>query len=311
MKRIIFPVLLLSTLFAASTAHSQAALLYTMPDETSVPPLYLGQPSAVTTAYLWLDDLMRLEPESAIARYINTLSWNDTAQTIASYLYQIQDDNPLSYYNWDDAGIYPHPYKGVTGQAEYAFIKQVSQIEPTGVAYVLLSSEIIADLTVSDTICVTNTSAYTAKDEVLAVCSINDEIKGKWVPACPSYNAGKKKPVTLGAVTSPSSALPADTARAGTCLQFEYSPEWVQRTSSGGWWIKPGQEYIVFLNFMGVGGGNFTTWPLSFGSCHGMYPVVGGIVQYPHDDLSLGGTNLTLSAFKAALRAKISALITP
>ena len=103
----------------------------------------------------------------------------------------------------------------------------------------------------------------------------------------------------------------ADSASVGTRLQFEYSPEWKQIPSNQfspllGGWIKPGQEYIVFLSFIGTGGG-FTTWPLLFGTSGGMYPVVGGIVQYPHDDLSLGGTNLPVSAFKAALRAKISA----
>ena len=127
MKRIIFPVLLLIVVFASSTVQGQTPLyycapFYSMPDDTSVPPLYLGQPSQVTTAYLWLDDLMRLEPEGAIEDYISSLSWNDTAHTIASNLYQIQDDNPLSYFDWNGVGIHPNPYKGVTGQAEVAFL---------------------------------------------------------------------------------------------------------------------------------------------------------------------------------------------
>jgi hypothetical protein len=326
MKRIIFPVLLLCLAFAASTSRAQTPNyycepLYSMPFDASVPPLYVGQPAGVTTAYLWLDDLMRLEPEYAIERYVNSLSWNDTAQTIASNLYQIQDDNPLSYYNWAGAGIYPHPYKGVTGQAELTFINRVSQIEPTGVAYVLLSSEIIADVTVSDTVCYIDPTALTAKDAILVNCVINDEIKGKWVPACSeSPLAGKKGASTLGLATT-YSAVPADTASAGTCLQFQYSPEWKlhpnnQFSSTLGHWIKPGQEYVVFLCFMGVGYnsslGFFTTEPSSaFGSCCGMYPVVDGIVQYPHDEFGLGGTNLTLSAFKAALRAKIYTLTHP
>jgi hypothetical protein len=326
MKRIIFPVLLLCLAFAASTSRAQTptyyrAPLYSMPIDTSVPPLYLGQPSAVTTAYLWLDDLMRLEPEYAIGSYIKSLSsWNDTAQTIASNLYQIQDDNPLTYYNWDGAGLHTSTYKGVTGQAEYAFIKQVSQIETTGIAYVLLSSEIISDITVSDTVCYTDPTAVTAKDAILANCVINDEIKGKWVPACSGSPIADKTGIsTFGLATTAHSAYPPDSASVGTCLQFQYSPEWKlnpnnQSGASLGHWIKPGQEYVVFLCFMGVGYNSansyFTTEPSSaFGSSCGMYPVVSGIVQYPHDDLGLGGTNLTLSAFKTALRAKIKKLI--
>jgi hypothetical protein len=312
MHRIIFPVLLLSVFFAASTARAQTpnyygALLYSIPLDTSAPPLYPGQPPQVTTAYLWLDDLMRLEPEYVIA--------NDTGQTIASNLYQIQDDNPLSYYNWNDYGKKPYPYQADPGQAEYAFIKQMSHMGGQ-CNRILLTSEIIADVMVSDTVCGTDPTANVAKDRVLVNCVINDEIKGKWVPACPeSPRADKKSASPLGATTSATLALPADTASAGTCLQFEYSPEWVQANPSVGWWIHPGQEYIVFLNFMGIGNNSanyyFTTWPLSGGSCHGMYPVVGGIVQDPNDDLKLGGANLPVAAWKAALRAKINALIHP
>src|ERR1017187_6585212 len=138
-------VVTISLMLCSMSARGQA-LLYSMAADTSVPPLYLGQPPAVTTAYLWLDDLMRLDPEYMIQRYIQSLSWNDTTKTIASYLYQIQDDNPLSYYNWDGTGIYPHPYKGRPGQSEAAFISQVWQLAGN-VPGVLLSSEIIADVT--------------------------------------------------------------------------------------------------------------------------------------------------------------------
>jgi hypothetical protein len=321
MKRIIFPVLLLSVVFAASSVRGQTpnyhgALLYSIPLDTSAPPLYVGQPASVTTAYLWLDDLMRLEPGYVIQTYIKSLIWNDTAQTIASNLYQIQDDNPISYYNWNYYGKKPYPYLANPGQMENAFIKQVSQIELTGIAYVLLSSEIIADVTVSDTACFTDPTANVAKDAVLVNCVIDDEIKGKWVPACPgSPIADKTGASTLGLATTAHSAYPPDTASTGTCLQFEYSPEWMKPSPSGGWWIKPTKEYVVFLNFMGIGSNStnyyFSTWPITGGSCHGMYPVVAGIVQYPHNELGLGGTNLTVSAFKTALRAKIYTLTHP
>jgi hypothetical protein len=316
MHRIILSVLLLSAVFAASTAHAQPALLYTMPEDTSVPPLYLGQPPAVTAAYLWLDEAMRFYKEYRILAYIRALSsWNDTSQILASYLYQIQDDNPLSYYNWDDAGIYPHPYKGDPSQSAFAFIKQAWTLGGTRPG-ALLTSEIIADVTVSDTVCKIDPSAITAKDQILVNCVINDEIKGKWVPACPMYyKSGQKNPSPLGIATPVFSALPADTASAGTCLLFNYSPEWKKNADDDlsptiGWWIKPGQEYIVFLSFNATSGA-FSTWPVSFGHCCGMYPVVDGIVQDPNDDFHFGSTSLTVAEWKAALRAQINALITP
>ena len=182
---------------ASSMARGQApayggALLYSMSRQTSVPPLYVGQPSQVMMAYLWLDDLMRLDPEYRIEAYIKSLSWNDTAKTIASYLYQIQDDNPLSYYDWDGTGIYPHPYKGAPGRAELAFITHAWQSGGT-IPGVFLTSEIIADVIVSDTVCNKDVFAHSAKDAVLVNCVINDEIKGKFVPSCPSYPSTRKK----------------------------------------------------------------------------------------------------------------------
>src|ERR1700691_4993770 len=144
-KATAFAVVVISLMFFAPSARSQmpafsGALIYSETRVTSVPPLYIGQPPAVTSAYLWLDDLMRLDKTYQILAYINTLSWNDTAKTIASYLYQIQDDNPLTYYNWDDAGIYPHPYKANNGQAEFAFINRAWTVGGT-LPGVLLSSE--------------------------------------------------------------------------------------------------------------------------------------------------------------------------
>jgi hypothetical protein len=292
-----------------------------MPIDTSVPPLYPGQPGAVTTAYLWLDDLMRLEPENLIESYISSLTWNDTAQTIASNLYQIQDDKPLTYYNWDGYGITPHPYKGVCGQAEAAFLHQMNYMGGQ-CNRALLTSEIIADITVSDTTCKTNPIANVAKDAVLVNCVINDEIKGKWVPRCPEFNQHRKNGISpLGVATSAIPALPADTASTGTCLQFEYSPEWKKDAGDDmsqtiGWWIKPGQEYIVCLYFTGIGYNSindfFSIYPVgSFGHSCGMYPVVDGIVQDPNDDFNLGSTTLTVAAWKAALRSKIYTLTHP
>ncbi|MGH2639966.1 MAG: hypothetical protein ACRDF4_11915 [Rhabdochlamydiaceae bacterium] len=315
-----------------AVAHAQVpnyggALLYSELTDTSVPPLYSGQPTNVATAYLWLDDAMRLYPGYEIDSFINAMTWSDTAKTIASALYQIQDDNPLSYYNWDDAGIYPHPYKGDPGHAEFAFIKRAwSRLAGTTVG-VLLNSEIIADVMVTDTFCKKDPAANIARDAVLVNATILDEIKGKWVPTCPNiYRAGKKGALPLSDTIIPTPVLP-DTAAAGTCLQFEYSPEWPLRPaaenpldkglkdSTGGWWIKPGKEYIVFLYFNGVGYDNthgyFTTFPVSFGYSGGMYPVVNGIVQDPHDDFRFGATGLSAAQWKAALRNKINALVNP
>ncbi len=320
--------------FFVSTAHGQApayqgALLYSIARDTSVPPLYAGQPAQVTTAYLWLDDALRLYPESVIDNYINSFSWNDTAKVIVSNIYQMEDDNPLSFYMWSGKAIKPNPYKGDPGHDQVLIEDRVMHIGDTGRTYSLLAPDVIADVMVVDTFCTmdTNSNPYDKRDVVLVNCSLLDPIKGKRIPACPDMMRSKYKGVrTLG--FTPAYPTYADTASVGTCLQFEYSPEWQRsqtdeyrmRTrlidSSGGWWVKPGHEYIVFLTFLGFGAdstkGYFSVRPGTtvLGTSGGMYPVVNGIVQDPGDDFGLG-SNLTVADWKARLRARINSIINP
>ncbi len=340
MKRIIFPVLVLSMVFAASTTMAQpkpyyGALLFSMPRDTSVPPVYFGQPAEVTTGYLWLDGAMRLYPESTIESFFNALTWSDTMKTFASVFYQAQDDNPLSFYMWSAKAIHPNPYKGDPGQAQVAFEKEIAQIAvDSGRTASLLTADIIADVMVGDTICVKDPTSYSAKDAVFVNSTILDEIKGKKVPLCVGEDmlAKKGKGSTGLSVGTPVPTTPwatyAVVADSGTCLQFEYSPEWTLNPNDdqgrthmidalGGWWIKPSHEYIVFLNFMGVGSDNtlvyFTLVPgpavINNG---GVYPVVDGIVQDPGDDYGIGASaGLTVSEWKTRIRARISAIVTP
>src|ERR1700733_13086879 len=72
-------------------------LEYNLPQPTSAPPLYLGQPTDIATAYLWLNVLMISSNGSAINKYIDNLSYGDTLKFLAEMLYSIEDDNPVSF----------------------------------------------------------------------------------------------------------------------------------------------------------------------------------------------------------------------
>jgi hypothetical protein len=308
------------------------ALLFSMPRDTSVPPVYAGQPPMVTTGYLWLDQAMRSYPEYTIESFFNSLTWSDTMKTFVSVFYQAQDDNPLSFFSWSAKAIHPNPYKGDPGQAQVAFEKQIAQIAgDSGRTSSILTADIIADVMVGDTICLTDPTAYSAKDAVLVNSTILDEIKGKQIPLCvgEGMRAHRKNGATIqssGTVPWATYPVPADT---GTCLQFEYSPEWPRASfwggdqgailmdSSGSWWIKPGHEYIVFLNFTGIGADNTTNYftlnpgPAALGS-GGMYPVVDGIVHDFNDDFGLGASvGLPVDIWKSRLRARINKIINP
>ena len=307
-------------------------LLFSMPRDTSVPPVYVGQPAQVTEGYLWLDEAMRNYPEYTIESFFNALTWSDTMKTFASVFYQAQDDNPLSFFLWSAKAMHPNPYKGDPGQAQVAFEKKVAQIAgDSGRTASILTADIIADVMVGDTICVIDPTAYSATNMVLVNSTILDEIKGKHVPLCVGEDMRAKKKsngaTVLSAGTTPWATypVPADT---GTCLQFEYSPWWPRASfwggdqgpvliSDGSWWIKPGHEYIVFLNFDGVGADNTNNYftlnpgPAALGS-GGMYPVVDGIVQDYNDDYGIGASSgLTVTEWKTRLRARISAIVTP
>ncbi len=315
-----------STVWAQAPSYG-GALLYSMPWEKTVPPVDSTQQVNVQTAYLWLDEAMRAYPEYEIDSFINALSWSDTAKTMASALYQIQDDNPLAYYMWSGDAIKPNPYKGSPGRAEFRFISRCSHIAAdTGRTSFLLHSEIIADLIVADTVCYVDPSALSAANAVLVDGTILDEIKGSKVPLCVGHDmkTGRKTHDLPQSQVTAWATYPVK-ADTGQCLQFEYSPEWPKVPSddesprlidsAGGWWVKPGREYIVFLNLIGFQGDTarayFSLWAGGGGTNGGMYPVVNGIVQDPWDDFGFGATNLTVANWKAHLRARINRLVNP
>jgi hypothetical protein len=326
------PALLLVAILAfSSTARAQpkpyyGPLLFSMLRDTSVPPVYVGQPAEVTTGYLWLDEAMRLYPESTIESFFNALTWSDTMKTFASVFYQAQNDNPLSFFLWSGTAIHPNPYKGVPSQAQVAFEQKVALIAgDTGRTSSLLTADIIADVMVGDTTCILEPPASLGFNMVFVNSTILDEIKGKKVPLCVGEDMRAKKNkgstvLSVGTTPWPTYAVAADT---GTCLQFEYSPQWslIPGDDEGrapmGWRVKPEHEYIVFLNFLGVSSDSthfyFTLrpGPAAIGNA-GVYPVVDGIVQDPGDDYGIGASaGLTVNVWKTRLRARINAIVTP
>jgi len=338
-KRIIFPVLILSLIFTASTSIAQpkpyyGPLLYSMSRDTSVPPVYEGESQQVRKAYQWFDGLLRSEHEPKIWTHFRSIwmfdtmkySWTDTERKIARNLYLIQDDNPLARYMWSGKAMHPNPYKRDPGQAMESFENRAGRISHySKMTYSLLTPHIIADVIVDDTICVKDPTAYSAFDMVLVNSTILDAIKGKQVPFCveEGMRALRKKGTTIkssGTIPWPTHPVPADT---GTCLQFEYSPGWFKVYYPDedygprlGWWVKPCQEYIVFLNIMGVGLDStsqyFTISPGGFGSSGGMYPVIDGIVEDPGDDFGIGAKfGLSVDEWKARIRARIDDIINP
>jgi hypothetical protein len=89
---------------------------------------------------------------------------------------------------------------------------------------------------------------------------IEDNIKGKYIPNCPTdttyYSIGRKGGMLPLSV--PIDSTQEQLADSGACLTFEYAQEWDHEpvtdevgllpfTDASGTWIRPDSEYIVFL----------------------------------------------------------------
>lgn len=329
--------------FFAITAPAQppgsyytGPLEYSIPILTAVPPIDSAMPSDVTSAYLWADELMRSTPMAAIDHYIQNIGYDDTLRYLAKMLYRVDDYNPLTLFQWGISGwpVAGHPdhpwhYKADPDHERVVLQNHIGgTFSDTGRTGFLLACDIISDVTISDTFIKNYMPGNGIQNMVLAQSLINDEIKGKVIPACLDIykiKGGNVKTLTTATVN----VTVPDTAAAGTCLNFEYSPEWQKGvfddapgpgsflSDSTGWWIKPGNEYIIFLFVAGVNGdtanGYYTLKPFwgVFGTQGAMYRVIAGHVVDPYDDFGLGGTNLTVADWKSRLRARIYNILNP
>jgi hypothetical protein len=339
------PALLVAAFLAffSSTALGQVvptniyhgALVYSLPLLRTVPAVNSSQPTNISTDYLWLDDAFRLiKPGFTIDNYINSLSDGDTLQYLASILYQVVDDNPITYMRWQGASPWPYPYHEAPGEVRTCLQSRFSKLAvDTNRTPFLLDADIIADVTVTDTAQFLWPSDAITPRSVVVTCSILDGIKGKYVPGC-GFIYKSRHQGGLQTLSAPFAPVMADTvpSTVGACFQFEYRPNWArgiasdaigfgpELTDSNGDWIKIDSEYVIFLNFTGLTADNsngyyalMPNWGW-FGSMDGLYPVRGGKVYDPNDDFGIGASvsgGLSVAEWKTRVRARINSIIYP
>jgi hypothetical protein len=318
---------LLSFLFSA-TLSAQTDLVFSLSRLTSVPPYYSGQPTAVALGYYWFDQAMRTYSTHKVDSFFNAMQYSDTAKYIADAIYRLTDDNPLSFYLWCARNnVNPDPYwpRSDASTIRYLFWNRFNVIRrDTSREGFLLAADIIAQIKIVDTISSSGGKMVFVRSE------IQDEIKGKYVPGCPTDTAYSIKP--KGGMP-PQYPLPFSTSQqhadTGTCLMFQYALGWDREpdqdergllpfVDSSGTWVKPDSVYIVFLGLQPYGKdiskANFTVQPLwgMFGFSGGMYQIHNGKVNDPLDDFGIGSASgLTVSDWKTRIRAKINKLINP
>jgi hypothetical protein len=325
-----------STSISQTFSNYTGALVYALPLLRTVPAINSSQSSGIVTDYLWLDDAFKaVSPGFLIDSYIQSLFYADTLRYLASILYQVVDDNPITYMRWQGASPWPYPYHEAPGEVRTHLQSRFSKLAvDTNRTPFLLNADIIADIHVTDTFQNLCPSDPITPRSVVVTCSILDGIKGKYVPQCgflyKSHHQGGTKVFSESFPPVMADTVPATT---GACFQFEYCPNWIrgiqvdftypgqpELTDSTGDWIRPDSEYVVFLDFVGISGdtanGYYALLPAWgwFGSMDGLYPIRGGNVYDPNDDFGIGASaagGLSVAEWKSRVRARISSIVTP
>jgi hypothetical protein len=319
MKSKLVPFILL-LLFSSSIAKAQyhgpsdfhGAVKLAIPFPTSYPPITLGMPPDVLTGYLVFDSLMNINlHQNQIDSIVNSIYDSDTLRYALKYAYEMEDYDPIAFFQLMEIFPWTGEYLNRAPQGLYnRVLSRVGTAIPDsgkllmGLAY----ADAIVDLTVTDTFSIVDVT----KPGNANICegvnaTINDIIKGQNLPGGCRDSLMRSKGKQRVPMSVP-----------GDCVAFQYWYYWLQNiqiplgvtTYNRPPWCVPDSEYIVFLKFDGLGRDSvqyyatLTPVGMSFSTLDGMYPVRGGIVYDPNNDLGFG-TGLTVSEFKSKLRQKI------
>jgi hypothetical protein len=306
--------------------RDRGLLNYQFPMLTNYPPTSLNMPYDVIMAYTYGDLLAQnyyMDQADSIA---TVMTYSDTLKEAARYLYEIDDYDPITYFQWRTTGPMGR-YKQVGPSCFDIDLKErIMKVFPDNqVTATCLWSDYISDVIVNYTIEGIDSGAAINRNEVKVSCTVLDTIKGKRFPDCILDNnddANRTKNEAKNIMLSP----------LGACLQFTYCLGWnrlegqsdfnivpdsttLGDINTGRRWIQSGSEYIIFLAFSRTGwDGTYTHCDLfpnpGNGKCYGMYPVINGHVYDPYNDFGIG-VGLTVAQFKAALRQKIYSITHP
>jgi hypothetical protein len=310
---------LLPLFIAASLSHAQyhgpsdfhGAVKLAIPFPTTYPPITLGMPPDVLTGYLVFDSLMHIPIRGYLVdSTVNAIYDSDTLRYVLKYAYEMKDYDPIAFFQLTE--MFPWTGEYLERRPASLINRVLSRVgtaipDSGKILMSLAYADAIVDLTVIDTFSVIDTTKPSNANVCEGVkATINDIIKGQNLPACSDtlYRAKGKQRV-------PASAP-------GDCLAFQYWYYWLQNiqiplgvtTYNRSPWCVPDSEYIVFLKLDGLGRDSvqyyatLTPIGMSFSTLDGMYPVRGGVVCDPNNDLGFG-TGLTVSEFKSKLRQKI------
>lgn len=300
----------------AQRIFDDSPLMFRVPP-ISVWPLPDSIPSSVRAAYAYIDSVCRTTTYTYENRdrYLVPDSFPRSRETFRHY-YLATDYDPLLFRQWSVSSS-DGRHKAFPRAIRSVFVESTFRNHPDRRAALLLNADMILHVRVVDTF-VLRTRRFDEITEFIRVTAeVVDPIKGKRVPDCVQ---GLIEPL-----------VESNASRRGTCVQFAYRTDWLRadtldverifndmihasgtlQDSEGRPWIKPGTEYIVFLQLRHEGLGNahyFTVWPADGTTVGGMYPVEKNVVLDTKDDFGFG-KNLSPAQWKQALRQRIQKLL--
>jgi hypothetical protein len=336
MNRHVLAVPFLLFLLCYGTGSSQSpspyvdgALIQSFPLPTVTPPLTSDMPFDVMIGYIIGDSAARSLSIEQRGRLLFTMTYSDTLRYVLKYLWKMVDYDPVRFYQWGSYRPTSNYYPSPPAVLHSMLLERAEKVYPDAKRTVMLSTaSVIVHVRVNSTQDKIDTKAVHAKHAVLVTTTVVEPIKGQRIPKC-WIDSRTKGESNRSIATALATSVGDQPATPGACLQFEYRLEWTRLNhsmattnldstlvdSDGKQWVQPNTEYIVFLDFTGLGrDASFDYAVLTpaawFGTTCSMYPIKDGKVYDPYDDFGFG-TGLTPEQFKAALHAKINSITNP
>ena len=288
--------------------------------------LHSNMPLDVLIGYIVADSVVRSLPH--FNAYIDSVQklnpFSDTAQYILKYWYLMNEYDPLWFYSFLKRK--QQPGANATAAPLHSNMRQRMSFNPKSV---YVAPDYILHVYVNNTVSIDTADArmrHHINSKTIAYCKVLDTLKGGKFPSLNNaifYNGERQRPEEGGIVdnTYTDALFPAITPD----IVFSYLDSWqrwdvgppLNNKRKGDNWIKPGREYIVFLEPLGTDGiGSYDP----IGSPHKVYyglkpyPHPGSFSMYPIEEgyvldetNALGfGTKVPVEEFKQNIRTKIA-----
>ena len=312
--------------------------------------LLSNMPLDVLVGYIVADSVVRAAPRGPILDKISQMNLStDTAQYIYKYWLTMNEYDPLRFFSYTRRR---YPEAEVNYLRLHSDMRHKMYVDPK---FTYVVSDYILHVYVNNTVHIDTSDATPhtypsidpktkrfirdstgnfvldthiyAKPETIAYCKVLDTIKGGAFPSLSNaifYNGPRPNPDEGGVVednTYADALFPIITPD----IIFSYLDQWTNGmyrhslyNPRDGHWIKPGREYIVFLELRGVDAEDddlnpdgtpskvyYGLWPYPHIASCSMYPIEDGYVIDRFDALGFG-KKVPVEEFKQNIRDKIS-----